>query len=165
MSIEALPGVTPVFAGFVSYVRTYMRDHAELNRLVRGQESSDRQIAFAIVDAVSDFNGTPPFTRIPLEALLQTYQLHSYLCRAAACVLVEGIGLLQTRNQANYSAGGTNLGVNDKTPLLLGWYKTFKNEVEQKKMRVKVAMNIESCLSPAGVHSELFAINATYAAY
>lgn len=165
MSIEALPGVTPTFKNFVEYVRTFMRDFGELNRLVRGEESNDRQIAFAVVDALEDFNGSPPFTSLSLETLLHQYHQSSLLCRMSACVVVESVGLLQTRNQVNYSAGGTNLGVNDKTPLLMQWYKLFKNETEQKKMRAKVAMNIQNALMPAGVHSELFAVNATYAAF
>jgi hypothetical protein len=39
--------------------------------------------------------------------------------------------------------------------------------VEQKKQRVKVAINIGSILGPgnAGAHSELWAVNSTYLAY
>ena len=47
---------------------------------------------------------------------------------------------------------------------LLQYYKAFTT---QQKQRVKVALNIEGILGPSqsGVHSELFSVNATYAAY
>ncbi|WP_394851054.1 hypothetical protein [Pendulispora rubella] len=151
---------------FVQLVRTFSRDYPELNRIVSGEESSDRQIAWAVFDAVSDFNGTPPFTNLFLDDLLQRHQ-HHLLLRMTIESLIESVGQLQTRNHINYSNGGINVGVNDKTPLLMNWLQYFKAITEQKKMRVKVALNIESILGPSnvGVHSELWAVNATYAAY
>jgi hypothetical protein len=133
---------------------------------VAGQESSDRQIAWAVYDAVSDFNGTPHFTSLSLEDLLQRRQ-HALLLRMTTVSLIESVGLLQTRNHINYSNGGINVGVNDKTPLLMNWLQYFKAFTEQMKQRVKVALNIEGILGPSnsGIHSELWAVNSTYAAY
>ena len=60
-SLVGLPGVTDTFRAFVQTVRGYLRDFPELNRLVAGEESTDRQIAWSVLDALTDFNGTPPF--------------------------------------------------------------------------------------------------------
>ena len=164
MSLDGIPGVTPAFDLFVQEVRLYHRDFPELNRLLRGVESSDRMIAWAVVDAVSDFNGTPHFTSLKMEDLLQINQ-RSLLLRMTTIALLESVGLLQTRNHLNYSDGGLNVGVNDKTPMIMGWLKYYKATTEQMKQRVKVALNIQGILGMAGVNSEYWAINSTYAAY
>ena len=164
MSLQGMPGMTRTFMDFVQSVRGFIRDFPELNRLVRGVESTDRQIAWAVLDAVSDFNGTPHFTQLTLEELLMKQQ-HALMRRLTVIVLLESIGMLQTRNHLNYSDGGLNVGVNDKTPLLMNWLQYFKGSTEQMKQRVKVAMNIEAAMGGPGVHSEYWAVNATYAAY
>ena len=164
--LQGIPFASQITQDFVQMVRLYMRDFAELNRIVSGEETSDRMIAWAVFDAMSDFNGTPHLTNLSLEDLLQRNQ-HSLLLRMTVCSVVESVGLLQTRNHINYSDGGTNVGVNDKTPLLMNWLQYFKSFVTQQKQRVKVALNIEGILGPSqtGVHSELWSVNATYASY
>lgn len=144
-----------------------MRDQPELNRIVRGQESTDRQIAWAVMDALSDFNGTPPFLgTASLEDLLGRNQ-QALLLRMTVIALIESVGLLQTRNHLNYSNGGINVGVNDKTPMLMQWLQYYRSFTEQMKQRVKVSFNIEGILGPgnSGVFSEYWAVNSTYAAY
>ncbi len=166
MALQGIPGMTPAFVDFVQMVRHFMRDFPELNRIVDGVESSDRQIAWAVLDALADFNGTPHLTNYALEDLLTNNQ-HALLRRMTVITLIESIGLLQTRNHINYSDGGLNVGVNDKTPLLMNWLQYFKAYTDQMKQRVKVALNIQGILGPgnAGVHSEYWAVNATYAAF
>lgn len=166
MALEGIPNVTPAMRKFVEIVRLYMRDHPELNRLVRGEESNDRQVAWAVLDALSNFNGTPPITAYILDELLMRNQ-HSLLLRMTVIAVLESVALLQVRNHVNYSNGGINVGVNDKAPMIMQWLQYYRSYTEQMKLRVKVAMNIESILGPSnsGVHSELWAVNATYAAY
>jgi len=162
--LEGVQALSPAMQGFVHIVRTYTRDHPLLNRLIAGQESSDPIIAWATMDAISDFNGTPHFTSLGLEDLLSKNQ-QALLTRMTTITLLESVGLLQTRNHINYSNGGINVGVNDKTPLIMNWLQYFKGSIEQMKQRVKVAINIEGILGTAGVHSELWSINASYLAY
>jgi hypothetical protein len=164
--LQGIPYMTPMFRAFIQTVRLYMRDFQELNRIVSGEETSDRQIAWSMLDALSDFNGTPHLTNYSFEDLLQQNQ-HALLLRMTTVTLIESVGLLQTRNHINYSNGGINVGVNDKTPLLMKWLQYFKAFTDQMKQRVKVALNIGGILGPSnsGVHSELWAVNATYAAY
>jgi len=149
------------FRAFVYGVRRFTRDHAELNRLIRGQESTDRQVAWAAVDALSAFNGTPPVTQHSLGFLLQKQQEH-LLRRMTVISLLESVGLLQTRNHLNYSDGGINVAVSDKTPMIMNWLGYFKGSTDQMKMQVKIAMNIESILGDSGVFSEYWAVNSTY---
>ena len=164
MSLEGIPGMSQATRDFVQVVRLYTRDFPELNRIVAGEESDDRQIAWAIMDALADFNGTPPIMGCSLEYLLSRNQ-HALVLRMTVCALIESVGMLQTRNHINYSNGGITVGVNDKTPMLLQWLQYYKATTEQMKQRVKVAFNIESILGEHGLHSEYWAVNATYAAY
>ena len=166
MSLQGIPGMTQTTRDFVQMVRLYTRDFPELNRLVAGEESSDRQIAWAVLDALSDFNGTPHLTSLSLEDLLARNQ-HSLFLRMTTIALIESVGLLQTRNHINYSNGGINVGVNDKTQMLMNWLQYFKATTEQMKQRVKVALNIEGILGTgnSGVFSEYWATNSSYAAF
>lgn len=167
MSLQGIPGMTDTTRSFIQMVRFYMRDIAELNRLTAGEESSDRQIAWAVLDALSDFNGTPPpLGEFSLEYLLQAGHAN-LLLRMTVIALIESVGLLQTRNHINYSNGGITVGVNDKTPMLMNWLQYFRSITEQRKLQVKVSMNIAGLLNSgsSGVHSEYWAVNATYASF
>jgi hypothetical protein len=166
MALQGVQGMSDAMKAFVQMVRLYLRDFEELNRLVAGEESTDRMIAWAVLDALSNFNGTPHFTQASLEELLALNQQH-LLLRMTVEALIESVGLLQTRNHLNYSDGGINVGVNDKTPLLMNWLQYYRSYTEQLKQRVKVAMNINSILGPSnqGIHSELWAVNISYLAY
>jgi len=167
MALQGIPAMSQTFRDFVQMVRLYTRDFPELNRLVAGEESSDRQIAWAVLDALADFNGTPPFIgNMDVEQMLNAQQ-HSLLLRMTVIALIESVGLLQTRNQLNYSNGGITVAVNDKTPMLMNWLQYYRASTEQMKQRVKVSFNIASIMngSSTGVHSEYWYVNASYAAY
>ena len=165
-TLQGIPGVTPATENFVQVVRLYLRDFPELNRLIAGEETSDRMIAWSVFDAVSDFNSTPHVTNFSLDGLL-AQNLQHLLLRMTAVTIIESVGLLQTRNHINYSTGGMNVGVNDKTPMLMNWLQYFKGFTEQRKQQVKVAMNISSILGggQVGMHSEYWNVNATYLSY
>lgn len=142
---------------FVGQVRAFLRDYAELNRLIKGEESSNRQIVWAVLDALDDFNTTPPFTAFNLT----DFPSRSLLIRATVCSLLESIGLLQTRNHINFTDGGLSVGINDKTPFIQSWLQIFRNSYEDKKMKIKVSYNIESAWG-GGIHSEFRFINNFY---
>jgi len=166
MSLQGIETMSPTMRAFVQVVRDYMRDHPELNRLTAGQETNNRMIAWSVLDAVSYFNGSPPIMGMSLEDLLGRNQ-HALLLRLTVITILESVGLLQTRNHINYSNGGLNVGVNDKTPMIMNWLQYYKASAEQMMMRVKVAFNIEGILGPSnqGVHSELWAVNSSYFAF
>src|SRR4030067_1032747 len=121
---------------FVPVVRAYLRDLPELNRLIAGEETGDRFIAWSILDAMARFNGTPHFTSLTFEDFLANQQ-HYLLLRMTVETILESVGLLQTRNHINYSNGGINVGVNDKTPLIQSWLQIFSAPDEQETRRAQ----------------------------
>lgn len=164
--IQGIDSLSQTMRSFVQVVRSYMRDHPELNRLTAGQETGDRLIAWCVLDALARFNGTPNLTSYSLDELLQRNQ-HHLLLRLTVIAVIESVGLLQTRNHINYSDGGLNVGVNDKTPLLMNWLQYYSSYTAQLLQRVKVALNIEGILGPSnsGVFSEYWAVNSSYLSY
>lgn len=166
MSLQGLLARTPGLREFVANVREFSRDYPEVNRIIAGEESSDRQIAWAVMDALNDFNGTPHLTTLSLLDLIAINQTH-LLTRMAVIGTIESVGLLQTRNHIDYATGGTRVAVNNKTPLLMDWIRLFKATTEQKKQQVKVAINIGYLLGthPSGAHSEYWVTNFSYAGY
>lgn len=152
-----LPSANLKLDNFVQQVRSFMRDYPELNRLIAGEESSNRQIVWAILDTLDDFNTSPPFTSFGM----QNFPSKSVLIRGVVSSLMESIGLLQTRNQLSFTDGGIQVGINDKTPFIQAWIQVFRNQYESKKERIKVAYNIESAWE-GGVNSEYRFINNFY---
>lgn len=145
---------------FIGTVRLYMRDYSALNRLIAGEEHSDRMIAWAIIDALDDFNTTPPMTNYGLA----NFPSPSILLRGTVINLLQSIGLLMTRNHLTFSDGGLQVGVSDKTPLIQSWIQLFNNSYEEKKQRLKIALNIEGGWG-GGVHSEYLWVSGFYGGY
>lgn len=145
---------------FIGTVRLFMRDYPALNRLIAGEEHSDRMIAWAIVDALDDFNATPPMTNFGLT----NFPSSSILLRGTVINLLQSVGLLMTRNHLTFSDGGLQVGVSDKTPLIQSWIQMFSNTYEEKKKQLKIAMNIEGGWG-GGVHSEYSWVNGFYGGY
>jgi len=165
--LDGIPGVSGVFNSFIQTVRLFTRDHPQLNRLVKGEESSDRMIAWAIHDFLSDFAGTPPpLGYLTLEQMFQQH-LQAFALRGVTVALLQSVGILQTRNHLNFSDGGISVGVSDKAPMLMQWIRDFQNKYEQQKMQIKVSQNIAQLLTgaPGGIHSELFFVNGWYGVY
>jgi hypothetical protein len=158
----SIPGLSDQFNAFIQMMRHWMRDYPQLNRLIRGVEHSNRLIAWAALDCLSDFNGTPPpLGNYTIEQLLDLGYT-SLLRRGTAIALFESVGVLQTRNHLNFSDGGINVAISDKTPQLQSWMQLFQSKYEQDKMKVKISLNIQGILGERGVHSEYYFINGFY---
>lgn len=166
MDSALIPGASQTFNIFVAQTRLFMRDFPELNRLVAGEESSDRMIAFAAFEALSDFNSEPPNLGVyTFEMFVQKGWVHP-LRTGTICQLLHMVGLLQTRNHLPFSDGGLNVAVSDKTPLIQAWIQIFCSKWENWKQKTKVAQNIAGILTGAGgVSSELFAVNGYFGTY
>jgi hypothetical protein len=144
----------------ISFIRAKMRDYPELNRLIEGRETSDREIAFAIMETIDDFNTSPPLIG---GYTIESFPSISLLVRGSIINVIESVGLLQTRNQMSYSDGqGVQVSVSDKAPMLMQWANLFKNQYEQKKFRLKQALNLKGALNGSSVPSEYVFVNGYF---
>ena len=164
--LDGVEGVSPVFNAFIQTVRFFMRDHPQLNRLIKGQEHSDRMIAWAIMDFLSDWAGTPP--NLGYMTLEEMCRMHyqSFALRGTAVALMQSVGILQTRNFLQFSDGGISVAVSDKAPMWMQWIRDFQTKYEQEKVQRKVSLNIAQVLGTfSGVHSEYFFVAGWYGVY
>jgi len=152
-----IPGQPISLAQFVQVVRNFLRDKPELNRLIQGEEHSDRLIAWAVIDAIDDYNTTPPFSGHSFG----DFPSKSLLLRGTTINLLESVGLLMTRNSLPFSDGGIQVNLNEKTPLIQSWISLFANRYEAKKREMKIAINLENGWG-SGVHSEYLWTNGFY---
>lgn len=154
-----LPSYQRTMEQLVSMMRLYLRDFSHLNRLIEGEETSDRMIAWAILDAVQDFNTTPPFIgNIGLESLVSIPMLRDKV----VCTILESLYILQTRNQVNYSDGGISFSISDKGQALYSFIQLLQQRYDMRVAKMKAALNVEMAMTGEGVLSEYFVINGLY---
>ena len=143
----------------VSMMRMYLRDYPHLNRLIEGEETSDRMIAWAILDAIQDFNTTPPFIgNIGIKSLVSIPMLRDKVI----CTILESLYILQTRNQVNYSDGGISFSISDKGQALYSFIQLLQQRYDMKVAKMKASLNVEMAMTGEGVLSEYFVINGLY---
>lgn len=136
-------------------LRLFLNDTAELNRLIRVQESNDEKLDLALALAVDDYNMTPPLLGSQSVANFPSLYLLIY---GAAIQVLRSAGLLQSRNELAYSSGGVSVRIFDKTQLYQSWIAQFVAEYERKKQNFKISLNIDAALG-AGVSSEYSILN------
>jgi len=121
------------------YLRLFLRDTAELNRLIRKEESNDELLQFAIDMTISDWNSTSPFIgNVGINNFPSLY----LLMHGAVIQILKTQGLFQARNELNYSAGGSSFMRSNKSNYYMQWMINFANEYEVKKRNMKIAKNI-----------------------
>lgn len=144
----------------VEMLRARLRDHPELNVLLAGYENSDLELATALAESVMDWNSTPPlldgvsFTSHPAPALMLD---------KAASVVLRSVALLHTRNKLNASVGGDVInGFFDKGPEYMQWASLLEQTYEAKKLRLKMAINLNGSFNGTGIASEYEIVNRMY---
>lgn len=132
------------------YLRLFLRDTPELNRLIRQHESDDDDLTFAIDMAISDWNSTTPITTVYHIGNFPSLYL---LMHGAAIQILKSAGLQQARNELSYNTGGSSFIRSNKTQYYQSWMMNFSSEYEAKKRNMKIQRNIESAWG-RGAHSE-----------
>lgn len=131
------------------YLRLFLRDTPELNRLIRKQESNDEMLEFAIDMTISDWNSTSPF--------IDRIGIHNYpslylLMHGSVIQILKSQGIYQARNELQYQAGGSSFMRFNKSSYYMNWMINLANDYETKKRNMKIAKNITG--GWGGVNSE-----------
>ena len=131
------------------YLRLFLRDTPELNRLIRREESNNELLDFAIEMTISDWNSTSPF--------IDRVDIHNYpslylLMHGAVVQILKTQGLYQARNELTYQAGGSSFTRFNKSSYYMNWMINLANDYENKKRNMKIAKNIIGGFG--GVNSE-----------
>jgi len=142
----------------IAMIRLYLRDYPQLNRLISGEESTDRMIAWAILDTIDDYNITPPLIG---QVRVASFPSASLLREGAVSRLLESVAILSTRNYIQFSDGGTSVSFTSNIPMTQNMAAMMRNSYEEKKLRLKTALNISSGFG-AGVHSDYYYTGSWY---
>lgn len=144
------------------YVRFFMRDYPELNRLTDGYDHSSRHTRWAVLDTLSDWSSTPPFIGQDLQLIIDR-NWTSLFCRGVVINLLESLGILHLRNHLAYSDGGVNVQT-ENPQMIQAWLQMMKSEYENKRSRALIALNVENALSmtTSGVFSEYYFTNSFF---
>lgn len=121
------------------YLRLFLRDTPELNRLIRKEESNTELLDFAIEMTISDWNSTSPFIdRIDINNYPSLY----LLMHGSVIQLLKTQGIYQARNELTYQAGGSSFTRFNKSSYYMNWMINLANDYENKKRNMKIARNI-----------------------
>lgn len=123
------------------YLRLFLMDQPELNRLVRGYETDAERLELAIILAIDDWNITTPVLN-PVG--IGNYPSLFLLLHGAAIQCLKMSGLYQSRNELSYNTGGSSFIRANKTPYYQSWIQNFASEYESKKSNLKMQQNIEA---------------------
>ena len=139
-------------------VRNYLRDHSELNRLIDGEETSDRQLRWYIAEVVDDWNLTPP----PIGYQSISNIPRSMLIKGVIAEVLFSVSILNLRNSLRYTDGQVTVDL-DKHQALVAMSQMMKREYDLKRDKYKVSRNIANALaSVSGLHSEYYSISSAY---
>ena len=121
------------------YLRLFLRDTPQLNRLIRKEESDNELLDFAIEMTISDWNSTSPhIDRIDI----QNYPSLYLLMHGAVIQIMKSQGIYQARNEFTYQAGGSSFMRFNKSSYYVNWMINLSNDYEIKKRNMKIAKNI-----------------------
>lgn len=137
-----------------AYLRMFLMDTEELNRLIGRKEIDDPRLDFAIDMTLSDWNSTTPLLR---PVTIGNYPSLYLLIHGGAIQCLKMAGLYQSRNELTYNSGGSSIIRSNKTAYYQSWISNFSSEYEAKKLNIKIQQNVESAYN-GGFHSEYFAI-------
>ena len=151
------PTPTITRAVFAEEVRGFMRDHPALNRLIVGNESSNRMIDYCMTLAIDEWNTTPPQDARAFE----TFPSRVILLYLTIVHLLFSVSLLKTRNRLRYVDGGWSSDPESQAEDYLRMIQMIRSQIAPQMMSLKVSNNIENAWG-GGVSSEYAWINTWY---
>ena len=141
------------------YLRMFLMDNEEMNRLIGRKEIDDDRMEFAIQMTISDWNTTAPIIgNVDIVSFPSLYLLMT----GGAIQCLKMAGFYQSRNELTYNSGGTSIVRANKTPYYQAWLQNLSAEFESKKMNYKMQRNIENMYEGNGMFSEYSIIGFDY---
>lgn len=122
----------------INLIRLFLRDNPKLNVLIKKEETDDDVIKLAINMAISDWNSTPPLLA-PVR--LESFPVFDWLIVASCMFILQSSGVLQYRNELQYSDGGITVNPWSKGPAYTTLAGMWAERVERTKTQFKIACN------------------------
>lgn len=126
----------------LEYLRLFLMDTEELNRLLRRKEIDDRRLELALQLTLSDWNTTTPISNAPVS--FANFPSLYLLITGGAIQCLKMAGLYQSRNELTYNSGGSSIVRANKTAYYQTWIANMASEFESKKLNYKLQRNVEA---------------------
>ena len=123
----------------LKYLRLFLMDTEQLNRLLRRKEIDDERLELALQLTISDWNTTTPML-YPVS--IGNFPSLYLLIQGGAIQCLKMAGLYQSRNELSYNSGGTSVVRSNKTGLYQSWLQNMASEYEAKKINLKMQQNV-----------------------
>lgn len=145
----------------VRSLRNMIRDKKELNRLLAGKfESSDEELRQCLVQALMDWNMTPP----PIGFVtLKNHPNKFLLLMGAAIQALTSAGIWHSREHMPSQDGGTSADDHAKAAEYNSWIERYAADYERKKGDLKMSFNVNAALGNMSISSEYS--NSFYSLY
>ena len=124
----------------VNYIRNYIQDKPEYNRLLDKEEFSDELIQQCIDLAISDFNNLPPESQYTAE----TFPFGSILLYGILAHLLFVGGLLRARNRLAYQTDGVSIDDEAFADIELQLAEKFRQQFLALSAQKKAEQNVKS---------------------
>ena len=130
--------------GYRDGLRAFLKDHSDLNRLLKfEEENSNDMLDLYINMALGFLNYIPPLS---MNFDISTFPIPSLLIHQSCIEALISNGILQSRNDLTYNNGGITVKISDKERYLaiLQWLTRIADrEIETFKM-IKVSINVDN---------------------
>jgi hypothetical protein len=136
-----MPHADPLtYDNFVPEVRAYIRDFPELNRLISGEETSNRLMRYCAHLAIDEYNTTPPLTG---SHTISNFPSRVILLHLTIIHILISVGILHSRNRFSYNDGGFSVETEQQEGLYQRWIQLLRSQTMPRLQALKVAKNIE----------------------
>jgi hypothetical protein len=125
----------------IEEVQEYIRDFAENNHLLDGQEFTPTVIKMAINLCISEWNTIPPLSSATEDSF--PFAAKSILMSGTIWKLFAGQAALLARNTMNYSDGGIQIPVEERAALYLQIAELYAQSFMTAAQRLKIHLNME----------------------
>lgn len=124
----------------IDEVREYVSDYAPNNYLIDGEEFTDTYISLCISLAIDAFN-----SMTPRSSYNETnFPSKSILLLGTCWQMFQGKAALLARNTMQYSDGGLQVPIEERSELYNGIAGSFRGQFREQAQPLKIQQNMES---------------------
>lgn len=121
------------------YLREFVRDKAENNYLIEGEEVSDTAAQIAMDMTISDWNSTAPTSS---DSIVNFPYPHILLSGALYRIFM-GQCALFARNSMSYSDGGLTIPISERFELYQALASLFQADYQSAMTKNKIRINLD----------------------
>lgn len=124
----------------VDMIRKYLSDYPINNYLIEGEEMDDTYLTMCMGFAMDSFNNMSPKSAYSIQSMPSS----SILLYATCYHAYQGKALLLARNTMQYSDGGLQIPIEERSELYTNLANVFNTQFQTAAKQLKIELNIEA---------------------